>query len=120
MMGPMKRLRKHRKTSAAGLVWGVVALQVTLVTMFVMDRGEPPAAGTLWQGLWALARRPEFDVLLLLIGAGLPMSYLAYCARGPHRKWLIGAWVIFAAIVAIFFGQRLAVMMQVLWTHRSG
>lgn len=97
----------------------VIALQAVLLLAFAATPTDPPPRITLFELLWASARKPTFYPLVALILAGPPLTILALRKAGRHRWWLAISWVGFAALLIACFGQRVAVMLRVLWWQVS-
>lgn len=112
---------RHKRAAAQRMALAVTALQLALLVALWATPGEPPrgsggAGGvTLWQLLWASARKPTFYPLVALLLAGPALSVVAWRIAGRHRLWLVTSWVAFAAIALPTFGDRLSVMLRVLW-----
>lgn len=110
-----------RRRIASGLTLWVIACQAALIGAFVLDPSDPPrVGGSLGQALWALAHKPAFYPLVLVGLTGPPATWLAWGHKGGHRQSLVVAWVVFIAVVGVFFADRVWVMAQVLARHGAG
>ncbi len=107
----------RKRAIAARLALVVLALQGAVLLALAMTPGDPPGGArlTLWQLLWASARKPTFYPLVGLLVAGPVLTVVAWRLRGPHRSWLVLGWGAFLAIAVPVYGFRLAVMLRVLW-----
>lgn len=82
--------------------------------------GDPPKHSRLLQLLWAWMHKPTFYLLIVLILGGPVLSILAWRIPGRHRTALMMAWGVFTTIVVVAFGERIQVMLQVLWWQSAG
>lgn len=93
----------------------VMALQAALlVTLWVTPSTLPPRL-TLLELLWALPRRPTFYPLLAVLTAGPTLTLIACQLRGRHRIWLLIAWPMFVTVLVTLFGERVALMLRIVW-----
>lgn len=95
----------------------VLVLQAAVVVTFLLDPTDPPKRGALWQGLWALDRKPTFVPLVALLAVGPAATWLAWSIRGPHRRRLVIGWTLFGCIAATWFAHRIWVMTTLMWEH---
>ena len=93
----------------------IIALQAVLLLALAATPADPPPRITLFELLWASARKPTFYPLVALMLAGPPLTVIAMRKTGRHRWWLALSWMGFTAILIACFGQRVAVMLRVLW-----
>lgn len=111
----------HRLTTtqptAEWLSWGVAAVLGLLVLSFeVTDPWDPPMRGRgVWKLLWAAAHRPTFYPLVAAAIAGPVLTALAWRRRGVHRGALVAAWLTAGAWLGLRHGERLSLMVEVLW-----
>lgn len=107
--------RQRAIAERASLV--VLALQGAVLLALAVTPGDPPGGQTLtlWQLLWAASRKPTFYPLVGLLLAGPVLTLVAWRITGRHRAWLVAGWLVFLAVAVPFFGQRLVVMLRVLW-----
>lgn len=110
-----RRIRRLPRTTAAGLAAaGVILLHGALLLAMARDPAPLPMRLTLLELLWAAARRPSFDLLIACFTAGPVLTYLAWTARGRHRRALGLSWVVFGTLMVYPFGERVVVMLRVL------
>ena len=98
----------------------VMALQGAVLLTLVLTPTELPPRITLFELLWAAAREPEFYPLVALIGAGPVLTVMACQVRGGHRPWLAVTWGAFLVALLVGFGDRVALMLRILWWQVSG
>ena len=99
------------------LTAAVIALQASLLVVLALDPSSPPAASSLLQALWALGHKPSFYPLVGVVIVGPWATWLALSARGRHRGVLLGAWLVFMPLALVLHGERIAVMLKVLWLY---
>ncbi len=97
------------------LTWLVVALQAALLLTLAATPADPPTGPHPLQLLWAWMHKPTFYPLVALLGAGPPLSWLAWRTPGQHRAALLCVWAGFLLILLTTFGHRTAVMLRILW-----
>lgn len=99
------------------LTAAVVFLQAAVLIAFALDPSEPPRAGSFVQALWALGHKPSFYPLVGLLLIGPWATWMVISGRGPHRRVVIGAWLVFLPLAVVLHGHRIAVMLKVLWLY---
>ncbi len=102
------------------MVWAVVAMQAAMILTLAVTPSDPPKHSRLMQLIWAWMHKPTFYPLIVLILGGPVLSILAWRVPGRHRRILITAWVVFTTIVVVGFGERVKVMLHVLWWQSTG
>lgn len=112
-----RAFRKRWASRFTAVIW--VMLGAVLFALWLTP-GEPPRRGLLWQGIWALKRQEMFIPLVVLLVAGVPLSFLVWPVRGRHRTWLVIGWVGFIAAVVVWYAVRVMVMLEVLWWRYGG
>ncbi|MEI4270235.1 hypothetical protein TEK04_00725 [Klenkia sp. LSe6-5] len=98
----------------AGLLAGVLVLQVALVAAWVLATGIRGLAGSIGVGVLAavgadlllgLPDRPDLGVLLLVLGPGFLLSVVHQMARPAPRRYLVaslaGVLLLLCAVVAL-------------------
>lgn len=99
------------------LTFAVLFLQAALLVAFALDPSQPPRAGSFMQALWALGHKPSFYPLVGLLIAGPWTTWLALSRRGGHRRVVMASWALFLPLVMVMHGERIAVMLKVLWLY---
>lgn len=109
---------RHKRWFAAKCTAGVALLQAAmLLTWWVAPTWDPPR-GQLFELVWAWMHQPTFYPFVALIIGGPVLTVLAVRIKGPHRPWLIIAWIAFCLATWHFFPNRLMVMVNVLrWKY---
>ena len=109
MMLPM------RQRICTKLTTTVIVLQMAvLLTLWITPTWTPPKM-KLVELLWAWLHEPTFYPFIALLIGGPILTAIAWCYRGPHRLWLVLAWVIFIAVLFGGFHDRVMAMIRVLW-----
>jgi hypothetical protein len=111
------RTRRHRRplSLADRLTTLVIMLQLAVLLTFLVTPTSLPPRMTLFELLWAWSRRPTFYPLVALLMAGPVLTVLAWTQRGLHRPILAASWVIFTYFAITVYGDRLALMLRLLW-----
>lgn len=103
------------KTIARRVTWGVIILQsALLLTMAVTPTWIPPRV-KMFELIWAAMREPIFYPLIAVFTFGPGMTLTAWIVPGRHRAVLAIAWSVFLVAVMSLYGDRVGVMMRVLW-----
>ena len=97
------------------MAWAVVLLQGAMLLTLAVTPAEPPPRVTLFQLIWASARKPTFYPFVALLLAGPAFTLLAWQWRGRHRAVLMLGWLVFAGLTAHYFGERVMAMWRVIW-----
>jgi len=117
--GPRHRKRlltpARRRAICQRLVGSVVILQAVLLLTLAATPTDPPGGPRLLELLWAWMHKPTFYPLIALVVGGPALSWIAWKTPGKHRTTLVLAWLIFGVILTNTFGERVTVMIRVLW-----
>lgn len=106
---------RHRRHAAEKLALLVIALHLSLIAALLFTPGKPPAPITLFELLWAAARKPMFYFLLLSLTAAPVLSCSAWRTSGRHRAWLMIGWLALTLTLLFVFPKHIAAMFRVLW-----
>lgn len=108
--------RRQWRRISVHLTWGVLVLQVAMLTTLATSRPLPrPPRVKFFELIWAWLHEPHFYPLAALVFLGVPLSIMASCVRGVHRFFLAIAWVIFALIIIIHYPHRFSLMLRALY-----
>jgi hypothetical protein len=107
----------RRRAVSHRLTWIVIGLQSALLLTLWVTPSDPPSGSHLMMMLWAWMHRPTFYPLVALLIGGPTLSWVAWQTPGRHRTAIVLAWCIFLTILLSAFGQRVVVMLRVLWWH---